>query len=61
MVDAINLPFSAIGFTNGQLRVVDALTLYDVLSEPFRYARDAITHAAFSHDLKYLATAVRTF
>lgn len=43
---------------NGQLRVVDSITLEDELSEPFRYARYAITHLAFSHDSQYLATAV---
>ncbi|XP_071181145.1 cilia- and flagella-associated protein 251-like isoform X1 [Mytilus edulis] len=49
--------YIAIGFVNGQLRVVDSITLEDELSEPFRYARYAITHLAFSHDSQYLATA----
>jgi hypothetical protein len=50
--------FSAIGFVNGQLRVVDSITLEDELAEPFRYARYAITQVAFSHDSQYIATAV---
>ena len=40
------------------VRVLDSITLQDEVSEPFRYARDAITHIEFSHDSKYLATAV---
>ncbi|XP_067673834.1 cilia- and flagella-associated protein 251-like isoform X2 [Haliotis asinina] len=47
----------AVGFTNGCVRVLDAITLQDEMEEPFRYARDAITHIAFSHDSQYLATA----
>jgi len=43
---------------NGQLRVVDSITLEDELAEPFRYARYAITQLAFSHDSQYIATAV---
>ena len=50
--------FSAVGFVNGAVRVLDSITLQDEVSEPFRYARDAITHIEFSHDSKYLATAV---
>ena len=46
------------GFTNGSLRVLDALCLDDTTGEPFRYARDAITHVAFSHDSCFLATVV---
>ena len=50
--------FTAVGFMNGVVRVLDALTLSDMTKDPFRYARDAITHIAFSHDSQYLATAV---
>lgn len=49
---------SAVGFVNGSVRVLDSITLQDELPEPFRYARDAITHIAFSHNSEYLATAV---
>ncbi len=54
--DSLNI--SAVGFTNGSVRIVDGLSLKDVCSSPFRYARDAITHVVFSHDSHYLATAV---
>ena len=40
------------------MRLLDAISLQDEVTEPFRYARDAITHIEFSHDSKYLATAV---
>ena len=49
---------SAVGFVNGSVRVLDSLTLRDEVQEPFRYARDAITHIEFSHDSQFLATAV---
>ena len=48
---------TGVGFTGGVVRVLDALTLEDVC-QPFHYARDCITHIAFSHDSSYLATAV---
>lgn len=46
-----------VGFTDGILQVLDAMTLSDV-GQPFRYSRDAVTKVAFSHDSKYMATAV---
>lgn len=49
--------YIAVGFVNGTVRVLDSITLQDEVSEPFRYARDAITHIEFSHDSRYLATA----
>ncbi|XP_013416583.1 cilia- and flagella-associated protein 251 isoform X1 [Lingula anatina] len=49
--------FIAVGFMNGAVNVVNAFDLQDECSEPFRYARDVITHCAFSHDSQYLATA----
>ncbi|KAK2172977.1 hypothetical protein NP493_913g01059 [Ridgeia piscesae] len=51
----------AVGFTNGQVRLVDAISLDDLQPKPFHFARDAITHIAFSHDCKYLATADAEF
>ncbi|KAH3752676.1 hypothetical protein DPMN_187300 [Dreissena polymorpha] len=52
-----NGAYLAVGFMNGTVRVLDSITLQDEVPEPFRYARDAITHIEFSHDSKYLATA----
>ena len=43
---------------NGSVRLLDSNSLNDVLREPFRYARDAVTHVAFSHNCEFLATAV---
>ena len=48
---------TGVGFTGGVVSVLDALTLEDVC-QPFHYARDCITHIAFSHDSSYMATAV---
>ena len=57
-IPLICLVFPAVGFVNGAVRLLDAISLQDEVAEPFRYARDAITHVEFSHDSKYLATAV---
>lgn len=46
-----------VGFCNGTLQVLDAITLTDV-SPPFRSSREAITQIAFSYDSKFMATAV---
>ena len=48
---------SGVGFTDGCVCVLDALTLEDVCP-PFRYSRDVVTFIAFSHDSNYMATAV---
>ncbi|XP_033747234.1 cilia- and flagella-associated protein 251-like isoform X1 [Pecten maximus] len=53
--------YIAVGFVNGSVRILDSITLSDEIAEPFRYARDAITHIAFSHDSKFLATADAEF
>ncbi|GCC24021.1 hypothetical protein chiPu_0002420 [Chiloscyllium punctatum] len=45
-----------VGFTDGCVRILDALSLTDELPEPFQYARDAITQITFSHDSRFLAT-----
>ncbi len=50
--------FAAVGYTNGNVRLVDALSLDDLQGDPFCYSRDAVTHIAFSHDRRYMATAV---
>ncbi|XP_041456928.1 cilia- and flagella-associated protein 251-like isoform X2 [Lytechinus variegatus] len=49
--------FLGVGFENGCVRILDALTLIDENPEPFRYSRDAVTHVTFSHDSKWMATA----
>ena len=49
---------AVVGFTNGTVHVLDALTLKDETAEPFHYARDAITQIVFSHDSRFFATAV---
>ncbi|XP_069789381.1 cilia- and flagella-associated protein 251 isoform X2 [Narcine bancroftii] len=45
-----------VGLTDGCVHILDALSLNDEHSEPFQYAKDAITDIAFSHDSSYLAT-----
>lgn len=51
--------FSAIGFTNGYIQIVDSVSLENCLDNPFNYSHhDAISHIAFSHDSHYMATAV---
>ncbi|EDV24111.1 uncharacterized protein TRIADDRAFT_57268 [Trichoplax adhaerens] len=49
--------FIACGFTNGIIRIMDAITLEDLPQAIFKYSKDSISHACFSHDCKYLATA----
>ncbi|KAM4707122.1 cilia- and flagella-associated protein 251 [Discoglossus pictus] len=51
----------AAGFTDGSVHILDAITLTDDISEPFKYARGSITHIKFSHDAQYLATADEEF
>ena len=52
------LECEAVGFSNGHLRLVDAITLDDCLQVPFTYSKDAITHIQFSENSTFLATAV---
>ncbi|XP_077862113.1 cilia- and flagella-associated protein 251-like [Saccoglossus kowalevskii] len=49
--------YIAVGFTNGSVRILDALTLDDECPEPFRFSRDVVIQCAFSHDSEWLATA----
>ena len=49
--------FIAVGFEDGQVRVMDAFTLADELKEPFAMSKAAITLIKFSHNSKYLVTA----
>jgi hypothetical protein len=46
-----------VGFTDGTLQVLDAITLDDICPS-FRYSRDAVTKIAFSDDSTLMATAV---
>lgn len=49
---------TAVGFTNGNVHILDSLSLNSMQTEPFRLSRSSITHVAFSYDSQYLATAV---
>ncbi|XP_075240937.1 cilia- and flagella-associated protein 251-like isoform X2 [Convolutriloba macropyga] len=49
--------FLAIGFDDGNVRVLDSLTLADELRQPFAMSQKAITHIKFAHNSKYLVTA----
>ena len=53
----IYFEFEAVGFKNGQLQIVDAVSLSDCLKGPFNYSKESIEHIEFSHDSEYLATA----
>ena len=48
---------SGIGFTDGRVVLVDGISLEE-LAPPFTYSRDCVTIIRFSHDSKYMATAV---
>ncbi|XP_077164630.1 cilia- and flagella-associated protein 251 [Paroedura picta] len=47
----------AVGFTDGTVCILDAISLEDDCPEPFRYSKGAVIHMSFSHDSQYLATA----
>lgn len=54
--------FSAVGFTNGSVRILDGLMLKeegrgDGLAV-FSHCHDCVTNIKFSHDSRYLATSV---
>lgn len=56
------LAFSAVGFTNGSVRILDGLMLKeegrgDGLAV-FNHCHDCVTNIKFSHDSRYLATTV---
>ncbi len=50
-----------IGFRNGHLQIVDAISLDDCLLHPFTYSKEAITHIEFAHDSSFMATAEADF
>ena len=56
-----NGSYIAVGFTNGQLRIVDSITLDDCLKKAFSYSKQHIEHIEFSEDSEYLATAESDF
>ncbi|KAK3746263.1 hypothetical protein QZH41_016512, partial [Actinostola sp. cb2023] len=51
----------ALGFTNGCVRIIDAVTLRDEGKDEgvaiFNHCHDSVTHIKFSHNSQYLATA----
>ncbi|XP_032233978.2 cilia- and flagella-associated protein 251 [Nematostella vectensis] len=51
----------ALGFTDGSVRVLDAITLRDEGCDDgvavFNHCHDCVTHIKFSHDSKYIASA----
>ncbi|RNA14704.1 WD repeat-containing 66 [Brachionus plicatilis] len=51
----------AIGFHNGQMQIIDSISLDDCLNSPFIYSKDSITHIEFSEDSSFLATAEADF
>ncbi|XP_069820104.1 cilia- and flagella-associated protein 251 [Dendropsophus ebraccatus] len=53
--------YLAAGFVDGSAHILDAVTLEDETTEPFKYAKGSITHVTFSHNSHYLATADQEF
>ncbi|TGZ62466.1 hypothetical protein CRM22_007426 [Opisthorchis felineus] len=51
----------AVGFVSGHLRILDSITLNDVIPEPFTYGRGAITHVDFDPFNQYCAYADSAF
>ncbi|RUS85636.1 hypothetical protein EGW08_006582 [Elysia chlorotica] len=49
--------YIAVGCTNGAVYLVDSVALLDQIQGGFKSARDCITHIAFSHNSRYMATA----
>lgn len=46
------------GFTEGTVYILDAMSLENESSEPFKYSKSSVSHVSFSHDSNYMATAV---
>lgn len=53
--------YIAVGFTNGQLRIINSITLDDCLKKAFSYSKQKIEIIEFSDDSEYLATAESDF
>lgn len=47
-----------VGFSDGGVVLLDALTLHSLQTDPWHYSRDCVSFITFSHDSTYLATAV---
>ncbi|XP_028621785.1 cilia- and flagella-associated protein 251 [Grammomys surdaster] len=45
------------GFTEGTVYILDAMSLENESSEPFKYSKSSVSHVSFSHDSNYMATA----
>ncbi|XP_012586300.1 PREDICTED: WD repeat-containing protein 66 [Condylura cristata] len=50
-----------VGFTEGSVSILDAMSLQSSIPEPFKYSRASVTHVSFSHDSQYMATADVSF
>ncbi|KAM9194215.1 cilia- and flagella-associated protein 251 [Dugong dugon] len=46
-----------VGFTEGTVYILDAMSLENEIAEPFKYSRSGVTQISFSHDSHYMATA----
>ncbi|XP_064391567.1 cilia- and flagella-associated protein 251-like [Halichondria panicea] len=46
-----------VGFSDGGVVLLDALTLHSLQTDPWHYSRDCVSFITFSHDSTYLATA----
>ncbi|TNN20987.1 Cilia- and flagella-associated protein [Schistosoma japonicum] len=53
--------YIAIGFVNGNVRILDSLTLNEITSESFTYGKGPITHIDFSYCYNYCAYADSAF
>lgn len=49
--------FLAVGFTDGSVHILDAISLQSFCKE-FKFSQGPVTHVSFSHDSEYFATAV---
>nr|XP_034345193.1 cilia- and flagella-associated protein 251 [Arvicanthis niloticus] len=49
------------GFTEGTVYILDAMSLENESSEPFKYSKSSVSHVSFSHDSNYMATADANF
>ncbi|XP_037672857.1 cilia- and flagella-associated protein 251 isoform X2 [Choloepus didactylus] len=50
-----------VGFTEGTVYILDAMSLENGSPQPFKYSRTNVIHISFSHDSQYMATADVSF